>query len=121
MSERALQDARTVVLVEGESDRTALESLSRRLGRRSGLREVAIVSIGGASHIGRFVERFGPHGENRQLAGLCDLREVGVFGRALHRGGVGTFEEGDDLARLGFFVCVVDRRTSSSGRWGPTR
>ena len=54
--------ARTVVLVEGDSDRRALEALAARRGRNLAAEAVAIVPMGGAHAIGRFLDRFGPHG-----------------------------------------------------------
>ena len=47
--------ARAVVLVEGVSDQRALEALAERRGRDLEAEQVAIVPIGGAQAIGRFL------------------------------------------------------------------
>ena len=99
---------RAVVLVEGMSDREALEALAERRGRSLAAEGVAIVSIGGATNIGRFLERFGPQGLNLRLAGLCDAAEEGYFRRGLERAGFGADLSRADMEELGFFVCVED-------------
>ena len=53
---------RAVILVEGMSDRHALEVLAARHGRRLDEEGIAIVSTGGATNIARFLARFGPRG-----------------------------------------------------------
>ena len=89
--------ARTVVLVEGLSDRIALETLAARRGRDLDAEGVAVVAIGGAQAVGRFVERYAPSGV--RIAGLCDAREEPSFRRGFERAGAGA---------LGFTVCVAD-------------
>jgi hypothetical protein len=95
------------VLVEGASDRVALETLARRRGRRLEVEGVKVLSIDGAKNIGTFLERFG-RGTDARLAGLCDAREERYFCRSLERAGLGTDVTRDDMERLGFFVCVSD-------------
>jgi OLD-like protein len=95
---------RAVVLVEGISDQIALETLAARTGRS--LEGVAVVPIGGAQAIGRYVARFGAAGID--LAGLCDAQEEREFKRALERAGLGSDLTRADLERLGFYVCVPD-------------
>ena len=99
---------RAIVVVEGVSDRVALEALAERRGRNLEAEGVSIVPIGGAQAIGRFLERFGPHGEAVRLAGLCDAGEEQDFRRALERAGLGPNLARDDLERLGFYVCDPD-------------
>jgi Overcoming lysogenization defect protein-like, TOPRIM domain len=98
----------TVVLVEGTSDRLALEALAERRGRNLAAERISIVPIGGAQAIGRFLERFGPHGSDVELAGLCDAGEEVDFRRGLERAGFGANLTRADMERLGFFVCVED-------------
>ena len=97
-----------VVLVEGRSDRAALETLARRRGRDLGAEGVEIVAMGGAQAIGRFLERFGPQGLDVRLAGLCDAGEEDDFRRGLERAGLGPARSRPELERLGFFVCDAD-------------
>ncbi|MER6695329.1 TOPRIM nucleotidyl transferase/hydrolase domain-containing protein, partial [Streptomyces minutiscleroticus] len=51
---------RTVVLVEGDSDQAALEALAARRGRDLDAEGVAVVPLGGATNIGRFLDVCGP-------------------------------------------------------------
>jgi len=97
-----------VVLVEGVSDQAALEALARRRGRDLAAEAVAVLPMGGSKNITRFLERFGPAGLDRRLAGLCDEAEEGDYRRALERAGLGPVSTRDDLERSGFFVCVPD-------------
>jgi hypothetical protein len=101
-------DARTVVLVEGVSDQCALEVLAERHGRNLGAEGIAIVPIGGAKNISSFLERYGPHGLDVRLAGLCDAGEERDFRRALERVGLGANLSRTDMEALGFYVCVAD-------------
>lgn len=106
-TERALVRAgaaRAVVLVEGYSDQLALETLAARRGRDLAGESVAVVPIGGAHAIGRFLARFG----SATLAGLCDAGEEPVFRRALEHAGLVCAPDRAALARLGFHVCVAD-------------
>jgi predicted ATP-dependent endonuclease of OLD family len=99
---------RAVVLVEGISDQRAVEALARRRGRNLDGEGVAVVPVGGSKGIARFLKRFGPHGENLRLAGLCDAAEEGDFQRALERAGLGVNLTRVDMERLGFYVCRAD-------------
>jgi hypothetical protein len=103
-------NSHAIVLVEGISDQIAVETLAARLGRSLTSEGVAVVPMGGAQAIGRFLTRFGPHGANLRLAGLYDVGEESVVRHGLQRAG---FNSGSPLTRaeieeLGFYVCVVD-------------
>jgi predicted ATP-dependent endonuclease of OLD family len=100
--------ARGVVLVEGVSDQLAVEALAVRRGRHLDSEGISIVPIGGASNIGAFLDRFGPHGFDVRLAGLCDAAEEDDFRRGLERAGLGSNLTRDTMERLGFYVCVAD-------------
>jgi hypothetical protein len=100
--------ARAVMLVEGISDRVALEALAERRGRNLEAEGIAVVPMGGAQAIGSFLEVFGPHGLDVRLAGLCDAGEEGDYRRALERAGLGTDLTREAMERLGFYVCVAD-------------
>jgi hypothetical protein len=99
---------RAVVLVEGVSDQLALQALARRRGRKLDAEGVSIVPMGGATNIRTFLNRYGPHGLDVRLAGLCDAAEEGNFRRALERVGLGPDLTRADMERLGFYVCVAD-------------
>jgi hypothetical protein len=106
--EPASEALRGVVLVEGLSDQRALEALAARLGRKLEADGIAVVPMGGAQAIGRFLDQFGPQGLDVRLAGLCDAAEEGVFRRALERAGFGFGLTRADMERLGFYVCDAD-------------
>jgi hypothetical protein len=99
---------RAVVLVEGVSDRVALETLARRRGRDLAAEGVAVVPIGGAQAIGRFLRLYGTAEADVRLAGLCDAGEERDFRRALERAGLGSGLDRDGMERLGFYVCDAD-------------
>ena len=81
---------RTVVLVEGDSDRIAIETLtSRSLGSPQ---VVDIVSMGGATNARRFVAELAP---DATVLGLCDVAEAPLF-------------LGAGIPEANCFVCVDD-------------
>ncbi len=98
-----------VVLVEGMSDKCALEKLAGRLGRDFETERVAVVAMGGASALGDFLEELLRHrGFAGRLAGLCDVGEIDDFVRGLERVGLGEHLTRRDIESLGFHVCEVD-------------
>lgn len=94
-----------MVLVEGDSDRTAILSLAGRRG--TDLNGVDIVSMGGATNLAAHLARFSDYSD-LTLAGLCDVAEESVFRRQLRRSGVDVGNTRESLAAVGFFVCVTD-------------
>jgi hypothetical protein len=101
-------NARTVVLVEGVSDRVAVQAMAARRGRDLAGEGVGVVPMGGARSIGRYLRLFGPGGLDLTLAGLCDAGEEGDVRRGLERAGLGANLDRADMASLGFYVCVLD-------------
>jgi hypothetical protein len=97
-----------VVLVEGLSDRIALEALAERRGRDLRAEAIAVMPIGGAQAIGRFLKLLGPQGSNVRLAGLCDAAEEGDFRHGLERAGLGSRLTRAEMERIGFYVCDAD-------------
>jgi hypothetical protein len=96
------------VLVEGQSDREAVETLAEGRGRNLEAEGVAVVPMGGAQAIGRYLRRFGPQGLDVRLAGLCDAGEERDFGRGLERAGLGSDLTRAGMEQLGFYVCDAD-------------
>jgi len=96
------------VLVEGISDKVALETLAERRDRDLDGEGVSILPIGGAQAIARFLNRFGPQGLGVRLAGLCDAGEEHDFRRGLERAGLGADLTRADMEQLGFYVCEAD-------------
>jgi Overcoming lysogenization defect protein-like, TOPRIM domain len=101
-------NVRGVVLVEGVSDRLALEALAVRRGRDLVAEGVSILPMGGSKNIRTFLDRYGPQGENLRLGGLCDAAEEGDFRRGLERSGLGSNLKRPQMEALGFFVSVAD-------------
>lgn len=110
---------RSVVLVEGSSDRAALEVLAARRGRDLSADGVAVVPMGGSKNIWRFVRVFGPPGHGVRLTGMCDANEERDVRRALARAGMGPVESRDDLEQRSFFVCVDDLEDELIRALGP--
>jgi hypothetical protein len=99
---------RAVILVEGESDRRALEALAARRGRDLIDDGVTVVAMDGAGNIGRFLDAYGPSGSDVALAGLYDAAEEPAVRRGLERAGFGIVASRHDLERLGFYACDED-------------
>jgi hypothetical protein len=89
-----------VVLVEGITDRIALEAVAARLGRDLAAEGVEVVPIGGAQAIRRAAAQY----EGEDLVGLCDVGEERWFLRVL----------GDAT-----FVCVADLEDELIRALGP--
>ena len=73
-----------VVLVEGDSDRIAVETLAARRGRDLASEGVAVVAIGGAHALQRVLRELGAE----RVAGLYDRGEETAVLRALARAGI---------------------------------
>ena len=96
----------TVLLVEGASDRIAIETLARR--RNQDLTETLVVSLDGVTNASKAIAEFGPRGRNLRMAGLCDVGEERYIRGGLERAGLGPIQTRDKMERLGFFVCEAD-------------
>ena len=84
-----------VVLVEGPSDRIAVETLAARRGRDRAAEGVTVVAIGGAQAIERTLRGL----SGVRVAGLYDVAEERDVMRGLERAGRGS---------AGFFACDPD-------------
>lgn len=105
-AERAGADARAAILVEGASDRLAVEALARRRGRDLDSEGVVVVATAGVTNTGRFLGVLGPDGHDIAIAGLCDEGEQAELARALSDSGLRS--EADEMSAHGFFVCIRD-------------
>jgi hypothetical protein len=103
-----VRQAQKVVLVEGESDKAALEVLAARRGVELGRGGICLVAMGGATSIGHFLDLLGPHGLDVRLGGLCDAAQEGYVRRALERGGLAPGLSRADMEACGFYVCAAD-------------
>jgi hypothetical protein len=104
----AAEGARAIILVEGTSDRAALEALAERRGHDLAASGVVIAAMGGATSIGHYLDLLGPAGQDIQLAGLCDAAEEGYFQRALQRAGMVGGRSREAMEAAGFYVCDAD-------------
>jgi OLD-like protein len=111
-------DPQAIILVEGVSDQRAVEALAARRGRDLEAERVAVVPIGGAQAIARYLERFGPRSGVR-LAGLVDAGEEAHFRRALERAGLGSGLARAGMEELGFYVCDADLEDELIRALGP--
>jgi hypothetical protein len=100
---------RGVVLVEGASDRLALETLARRRGRDLEADGVAVVPMGGYGNLPRLLG----HYRDVRLAGLYDVGEELHFLRVL-----GCDDRGA-LERAGFYACTRDLEDELTRAVGP--
>ena len=98
-----------VVLVEGTSDRRAVETLARRRGRDLESEGVAIVPMGGYGSLSRRLRQY----RDVRLAGLYDVGEERNFLRAL-----GCKDRGE-LEAVGFYACTRDLEDELTRAVGP--
>jgi hypothetical protein len=99
---------RAVVLVEGNSDRLALQTLAGRCGRDLAAEGVEVVPMGGITNTRAFASRYGPRGLDVPLAGLYDAPEEAHLRRGLLAAGFLAARVPEALPGLGFFKCTAD-------------
>jgi hypothetical protein len=99
-----LRTARKVILVEGGSDKAALDTLAGRRGQLLGSGGIQVLAMGGATSIGPFLHLLGPRGINVRLSGLCDAGQASYVRTSLMRAGLGR----GGLEASGFYVCTED-------------
>jgi hypothetical protein len=112
---------RTIVIVEGDSDKEALEALARLRERDLEAEGVSIVPIGGAHAISRFMRSLEPADAGVRLAGLVDAGEERAYKLGLERFGRGSALDRVGMERLGFFVCSADLEDELIRTLGPER
>ncbi len=99
---------RTVVLVEGHSDRVALLALAGRHGRDLTGEGIEVPAMGGITNTRAFASRYGPRGLDVRLMGLYDAPEEAKVRHGLAAAGLDIAIEQEDLSRLGFHRCSAD-------------
>ena len=102
------RSVKAVVLVEGESDRIAVETLAARRGRDLAAEGVAVVAVGGAHALERALRTL----EAERVAGLYDRGEEAAVRRGLDRAGV---------TPQGFYACDPDLEGELVRALGPER
>jgi hypothetical protein len=110
---------RSVVLVEGNSDRVALHTLAQCLGRDLEAEGVEVVAMGGITNTRAFATRYGPHGLGLPLSGLYDVGEESVLRRGLAAAGLPGAVEPGGPERLGFYACSSDLEDELIRALGP--
>jgi hypothetical protein len=95
-----------VVLVEGASDRAAVETLAARRGLDLITARAAVVQMGGAGGADQAVRTAVAGGAS--VCGLYDAGEERFIARALLRHGLATSGDRAELAALGFHACERD-------------
>jgi hypothetical protein len=98
----------SMILVEGDSDRVAVETVAARLGRDFGAVGVTVTATGGITNFRRFVTKWVAEGGDVRMAGLYDAGEEHVVARALTDVGLTSNPDRRSLESFGFFVCVDD-------------
>jgi hypothetical protein len=100
---------RGVVLVEGTSDRGAVETLARRHDRDLQAEGIAVVPMGGYGNLPRVLAQY----RHLRLAGLYDVGEERHFLRAL------GCHDRRELERAGFYACTRDLEDELTRAVGP--
>src|SRR5438874_12238742 len=100
---------RGVVLVEGTSDRRAVETLAHRRGRDLQAEGVSVVPMGGYGNLPRLLGQY----SDVRLAGLYDVGEERHFMRALR------CDSRSELERTGFYACTRDLEDELTRAVGP--
>ncbi len=120
-AERAGRANKAVILVEGVSDRRAVEALATGQHRDLEVEGVEVIPIAGATNMPRFLEILGPRGFDVALAGLCDEGEERGLRSALEVEGLGSSLDREGLEALGYYVCVRDLEEELIRALGPDR
>lgn len=119
----ATAETSTVVLVEGESDRLALEAVAVRLGADLAAADAVVLPMGGVTNLHHYLaalaETAATRGRRRRVLGLFDAAETGFVRRAVDDAGLGA--AGAPLEQLGFYACDPDLEGELIRALGPDR
>jgi len=117
------RSARTVVLVEGDSDAEAVRALAARQGRDLTVAGVSVVVARGITNFGPLLASLGGVADGPAVVGLYDAGEERLVVAALRRAGVGPIDATSDrraaLVALGFHACVDDLEDELIRALGP--
>ncbi|KRE29430.1 TOPRIM nucleotidyl transferase/hydrolase domain-containing protein [Agromyces sp. Soil535] len=109
MGEVVSAEASAVVLVEGESDRLAVEALAERLQFDLIAAGATVVPMGGVTNLRHHLAALAASSGATRVLGLFDLGEVAHVRRAVTDAGIAAAaDSGLDLASFGFFACDPD-------------
>lgn len=100
--------ARSVILVEGASDKLALQALAEKMATNLDSKGVSIIELDGANTLGTFLKLVGKTGFDLPIQGLCDADKVSDWCDYLQDAGHGTPATRADLEALGFYVADRD-------------
>lgn len=98
----------TVVLVEGESDRLAVEAVAVRLGHDLAAAGAVIVSMDGVTNLRRHLAELAALPLRPRVIGLFDAGEVAHVHAVVAEAGLGSTSTVAELASLGYFACDPD-------------
>jgi hypothetical protein len=96
----------TVVLVEGDSDRLAIEAVAVRLGHDLAASGAIVVSMHGITNLHHHLARLAGDPVRRRIVGLFDVGEIAYVRHAVGGAGLGAVDA--DLASIGFYACEPD-------------
>ena len=112
-------ESATVVLVEGESDRLALEALAEKLGVDLAAADATVVSMDGVTNLRHHLAALARTPMRPRVLGLFDRGEAHHVRRAVE--GAGLADPGYELEALGFFACDPDLEGELIRALGPAR
>lgn len=109
----------TVVLVEGESDRLAVEAVAARLGHDLAAAGAVVVSMHGVTNLHHHLAVLAHEPVPRRIVGLFDVGEAAYVRGAVAEAGLGAADA--DVTSIGFFACDPDLEGELIGALGSAR
>ena len=107
----------SIILVEGDSDKAALDAAAGALG--FDMSATSILVMNGATNAVRLLVETVPR--DVRVAGLYDVGEEAHIVRALSEAGLTEGRDSTALERLGFFACDIDLEAELIRALGATR
>jgi hypothetical protein len=103
----SLQPARTLVLVEGESDANAARTLAARIGCDLGSCRIDVHSAGGVTNFAHALLAYLRAHPTARVCGMYDIADEWHVRRAIARAEI-PIPDGSPVEATGFFACVAD-------------